>query len=80
MIKFVENKLTRVSILFVRVYQGTFALFLGGNCRFSPSCSEYAKESFEKFGFLKGLQLTTLRLSKCHPLGSHGYDPVEKGE
>jgi len=45
-------------------------------CRFIPTCSEYTKESIQKYGTLKGLKLGFKRILKCHPFGSHGYDPV----
>ena len=45
-------------------------------CRFSPTCSEYTKQSVIKFGVIKGLWLGMKRISKCHPLHEGGYDPV----
>lgn len=62
------------------LYQNTFSLFLsiffGRGCRFTPSCSEYAKEAIETHGILKGTLFSFKRLSKCHPWGPHGYDPI----
>ena len=45
-------------------------------CRFTPTCSQYAKECYQKFGFLKASYLTTKRLLRCNPLFIGGYDPV----
>ena len=45
-------------------------------CRYFPSCSQYAKECYEKFGFFKASFLTTKRLMKCNRLFKAGYDPV----
>ena len=45
-------------------------------CRFLPTCSTYAKESFEQHGFIKGIRLTVARLLRCRPGGGSGYDPV----
>ncbi|MEJ5301429.1 MAG: membrane protein insertion efficiency factor YidD [Thermodesulforhabdaceae bacterium] len=50
--------------------------FLGGRCRFYPSCSEYALQALDRHGFLRGIMLSILRLSKCHPWHPGGYDPV----
>ncbi len=47
-----------------------------GVCRFTPTCSQYAKEAVAKHGALKGCYLATKRLLKCHPFHAGGYDPV----
>lgn len=61
----------------VYFYQYTLSYFLGGKCRFYPSCSHYALESYKQYNFIKASQLVLLRLSKCHPLsGRSGYDPL----
>ena len=45
-------------------------------CRYVPSCSEYAREAVETHGAARGSWLTARRLSRCHPLGGFGFDPV----
>ncbi len=52
--------------------------FLGprGVCRFTPTCSQYAKEAITKYGVFKGTGLALWRVSKCHPFHAGGYDPV----
>ena len=63
-------------ILIIKFYQIVISPILGKNCRFIPTCSEYAVESLKTYGFFKGIFLTLKRISKCHPLGSNGLDPV----
>ncbi|WP_395766840.1 membrane protein insertion efficiency factor YidD [Aquirufa sp.] len=63
-------------ILLIRVYQGLVSPFLPNACRFQPTCSEYAKQAFIKYGFIKGFQLAVKRISSCHPWGGSGYDPL----
>lgn len=46
------------------------------HCRFTPTCSEYARQAFIKYGFFKALFLTIRRVSKCHPFHDGGYDPL----
>ena len=49
-------------------------------CRYTPTCSEYAIESIETYGSIKGSYLAMKRILRCNPLGSYGYDPVPKKE
>ena len=63
-------------ILLIRGYQLIVSPILGSNCRFMPTCSEYAIESLKAYGLIKGAFLTIKRIGKCHPWGSHGYDPI----
>ena len=60
----------------VRVYQATLSPFLGGACRFEPSCSNYSIQALRRHGALRGSWLTARRLLRCHPFGPSGYDPV----
>ncbi len=70
----------KISLLVLNLYQGFFSPVFkntfGGGCRFSPTCSEYARQAIEKFGFIKGGALSIKRIIKCHPFGTSGYDPV----
>jgi len=64
-------------ILLIRFYQYALSPYLGGSkCRFTPTCSQYTAQSIEKFGPIKGIYLGIKRLSKCHPGGGQGYDPI----
>jgi len=70
-------KLTRgLALLLILFYRSTLALFMGGTCRFEPSCSCYAQQAFEKHPPVTAFRLSLQRLLKCHPLGSFGFDPV----
>ncbi len=59
----------------LRVYQSLFA-GRPSPCRFVPTCSTYAIEAIEAHGAARGSWLATRRLLRCHPFGSHGFDPV----
>jgi putative membrane protein insertion efficiency factor len=59
-----------------RVFSSLILFLFGGGCRFSPTCSEYAKGAIEKHGVAKGTLLSVKRLSHCHPFNQAGYDPV----
>lgn len=60
----------------IRAYQWVLAPVLGANCRYLPSCSEYAHEALGLHGPLGGSWLAAKRVCRCHPWGGSGYDPV----
>ena len=66
----------KLIIFLIRAYQVMFSPFLGGACRFQPTCSAYAIEAVATHGALRGSLLAARRLSRCHPLGRAGFDPV----
>jgi putative membrane protein insertion efficiency factor len=65
----------RILIGLVRIYQAARA-GRPSPCRYVPSCSSYAVEALQRHGSLKGSWLAVRRLSRCHPWGGHGADPV----
>ena len=67
----------KLLILPIILYQYLISPFFPGSCRFKPTCSEYAKLAILKYGVLKGFFLGLKRLSKCHPWGDSGYDPIK---
>lgn len=71
-----NNPLSGLLIALVRFYQLVISPWLRPACRFTPSCSNYAIEALRKYGPLKGAWLTIRRLSRCHPWGGSGHDPV----
>ncbi len=60
----------------LRAYQYLFRPLLGANCRFYPSCSDYALEALTRHGALRGIWLAIRRVGRCHPWHAGGYDPV----
>ncbi|HEU4471842.1 MAG TPA: membrane protein insertion efficiency factor YidD [Flavisolibacter sp.] len=60
----------------IKLYQWMISPLLGPKCRFTPTCSHYALQAFRKYGLFKGMWLSVRRISRCHPWGGHGYDPV----
>jgi len=64
----------------VRLYQWLVSPWLGGNCRFQPTCSEYAVTALERYGPIRGSWLAVRRIGRCHPWGEHGYDPVPEDD
>ena len=65
-------------IKLIKLYQFTISPLLGTNCRFVPSCSNYAIQSIEEKGVVIGIYFSLRRVLKCHPFGGSGYDPVNK--
>jgi len=77
--------MTRHALIFlIRLYQLLLSPFVGGHCRFHPSCSVYAIEAIQRHGCLKGLRLSLVRLVKCHPFHPGGVDlvpvPIQKDD
>ncbi|MDH3205736.1 MAG: membrane protein insertion efficiency factor YidD [Gemmatimonadota bacterium] len=69
----------RILIGVVRSYQLLISSWTLPSCRFAPSCSAYAIEAIEKHGAWRGGWLALRRITRCHPWGGHGYDPVPIG-
>lgn len=71
----------RLLINLLKIYKLTFSFLLevlfGKGCRFQPTCSEYSIDAIDKYGVFQGTILSLKRLSKCHPFGPSGYDPVK---
>ena len=63
-------------IALIKIYQWVISPILGPKCRFTPTCSTYSIQAFKKHGVFKGMWLTVRRISRCHPWGGSGYDPV----
>jgi putative membrane protein insertion efficiency factor len=63
-------------LVLIRIYQGMISPFLPNSCRYTPTCSTYAKEALQKHGLWEGLRLTVKRIFSCHPWGGSGHDPV----
>ena len=68
------SMLARALIFVVRLYQWLLRPFLGGSCRFEPSCSRYAVACLETHGAARGSLLSVRRLCKCHPFHPGGVD------
>lgn len=78
--KIVKTFIKFILQFLIKGYQLLVSPLLGQNCRFQPTCSHYAKEAIENHGNIKGLKLAFIRISKCHPWGSSGFDPVPENK
>ncbi|WNB17337.1 membrane protein insertion efficiency factor YidD [Marivirga arenosa] len=72
----VTKTIRKVATWPILFYQYGISPFFPSACRFTPTCSEYTKQAILKHGLLKGSKLSAKRISKCHPWGGSGYDPV----
>ena len=70
------NSLKTFFISLIKFYKIFLSPFLGANCRYIPTCSDYAIQAIEQKGIIKGIYISFKRVLRCHPLGSSGYDPV----
>lgn len=62
------------------LYRYLISPWLGNNCRFQPTCSEYAITALKRHGLLRGGWLAARRIGRCNPMGGKGYDPVPGGD
>jgi putative membrane protein insertion efficiency factor len=68
--------MSKILIFFIKLYKMIISPLLPSSCRFYPTCSQYAIEALDKYGFLKGSILALKRILKCHPFHSGGFDPI----
>jgi len=73
-VKRINSFIARMLISVVRIYQGTLSKFIGGRCRFLPSCSEYLILAVDKYGPWRGTLKGLGRILRCHPFGKGGID------
>ena len=76
--KYLNNLLILPVIIIIKTYQFFLSPILKSNCRYLPTCSEYSITAIKEHGLIKGFYYSLNRISKCHPFGGHGYDPVPK--
>ena len=73
---------SKILIIFIKTYKLIISPYLGNNCRYLPTCSQYFIDCLTEFGFFKGCILGTKRILSCHPIkmlgGGEGFDPVKK--
>jgi putative membrane protein insertion efficiency factor len=63
-------------IILIKIYQLLISPLFPSSCRYTPTCSHYTVEALKKYGLFKGGWLGIKRISRCHPWGGSGYDPV----
>ena len=78
--KFILKVLGWVLLLPVYFYKYAISPITPASCRHVPTCSQYALEAVKIHGPFKGFWLASKRIGKCHPWGTHGYDPVPDNE
>ena len=70
------NPMQHLLIGLIRIYQVALSPFVGNQCRFTPTCSQYAREAVERHGAMRGAWMAIKRVSRCHPWLPGGHDPV----
>jgi putative membrane protein insertion efficiency factor len=70
------NFAAQAGLALIRFYQKWISPLLGANCRFRPTCSQYAYEAIQKYGFLRGMCKGLWRILRCNPFSKGGDDPV----
>lgn len=72
---FILRALNVPFIVVIYAYRFTLSPFIGGQCRFTPTCSIYALDCYRRFGPIRATCLTIWRILRCNPFGGHGFDP-----
>jgi len=75
-LRFIMKVLSWILLVPVYFYKYALSPLIPASCRHVPTCSQYAIEAIKIHGPFKGLWLAIRRISRCHPWGTHGYDPV----
>jgi putative membrane protein insertion efficiency factor len=75
-IQIFRKSLIWMAVIPIRIYQYTISPLLPTSCRHIPTCSQYAIEALNVHGIIRGTYLATRRILRCHPWGTHGFDPV----
>lgn len=72
------NKILKIlTVFYKKTFSRMLVLFFGKGCRFYPTCSDYSRESLEKFGVIQGLLMSAKRILRCHPFSKAVYyDPL----
>ena len=70
------KSMKRFLIQLVLLYRVTLGRLLGGQCRYTPTCSQYAIDAINRYGPMKGSWRAAKRICRCHPWGGEGYDPA----
>ena len=76
-VTFRERPVSFLLIALVRLYKAMFSRFLGGHCKFVPTCSTYFIEAVTRTGPVRGTASGLWRICRCNPFGKGGYDPVK---
>jgi putative membrane protein insertion efficiency factor len=71
-----EARVRSIFIQLILLYRATLGRLMGGQCRFHPTCSQYAIDAINKYGALRGSLKTVCRIAKCHPFSRGGFDPA----